>query len=452
MMHTDTKVPNSPESLPEGFKMTELGPLPEEWQVVRLGEVLELIKNGLTRRQSKSPPGLPVSRIETIAEGAINPQKVGYISDLQHWEIDRYRLIKGDILFSHINSEPHLGKTAIYEGEPPILIHGTNLLLLRVRHDFCDPYFANYLTNLYRAKGIFVELAARAVGQSSINQGKLKSLPIPLPPLPEQRAIAHVLRTVQEAKEATERVIAALRELKKSLMQHLFTCGPVPLDQADQVSLKDTEIGPIPQHWQVVRLGEVFEIQQGKSLSPKSRAGTRMRPFLRTANILWGRVDLTHLDEMHFEEAEEKRLALQYGDLLVCEGGDIGRTAMWEGQIAPCYYQNHLHRLRTSRSDISPLFYMYWMDAAWRLQNLYGGAGNKTTIPNLSQSRLASFSIPLPPLSEQQEIVRILQAVDRKMEAEEGRKRALDALFQTLLHELMSGRRRVKFTPENTGR
>jgi type I restriction enzyme S subunit len=204
-----------------------------------------------------------------------------------------------------------------------------------------------------------------------------------------------------------------------------------------------TELAPLPAEWQVVRLGEVFDIQQGKSLSPKSRIGSRKRPFLRTANVFWGYIDLSTVDEMHFEEAEEKRLALKPGDLLVCEGGDIGRTAIWEEQLPICLYQNHLHRLRTCRNDAFPLFFMYWMQTAWTLLGLYGGAGNKTTIPNPSQSRLASFAIPLPPLPEQREIARILQSVDRCIAAEEAYARALGDLFKTLLHELMTARRRV---------
>jgi type I restriction enzyme S subunit len=249
---------------------------------------------------------------------------------------------------------------------------------------------------------------------------------------------------VQEAREATEAVIASARELKKSLMRHLFTYGPVPADQADQVPLKETEIGQVPEHWEVVRLGDLFQAQQGASMSPRRREGQPQYPFLRTLNVLWGRVDLTTLDQMHLTSEELARLSLKAGDLLVCEGGEIGRTALWRGQLELCAYQNHVHRLRAKHQDMIPDLYVYWMQAAMLLFGLYGAEGNRTTIPNLSQSRLSAFPVPLPPLVEQQEITSILSAVDRKIGAEENRKRALEALFKTLLHNLMTGKIRVR--------
>jgi type I restriction enzyme S subunit len=204
-----------------------------------------------------------------------------------------------------------------------------------------------------------------------------------------------------------------------------------------------TELGPLPAHWRVVRLGEVFDILQGKSLSAKQNKGVRPRPFLRTSNVYWGYLDLSKLDVMDFTEEEEQKFALQRGDLLVCEGGDVGRTAMWEGQMQGIYYQNHLHRLRARDNNVNPAFVMYWLQTAFTLLNLYSGSSNKTTIPNLSQGRLAVFLIPLPPLPEQRAIAEALRTVDRKIGAEQARKRALEALFKTLLHELMSGRIRV---------
>ena len=97
----------------------------------------------------------------------------------------------------------------------------------------------------------------------SLQRQDVENLELPLPPLGEQRAIARVLRTVQQAKEATERVIAATRELKKSLMRHLFTYGPVPLQEAGRVPLKETEIGPVPEHWEIVRLGDIADLLSG---------------------------------------------------------------------------------------------------------------------------------------------------------------------------------------------
>jgi type I restriction enzyme S subunit len=251
-----------------------------------------------------------------------------------------------------------------------------------------------------------------------------------------------VLATIQRAVEAQDQLIAATRAFKRALMRHLFTYGAVPPADAARVPLKDTEIGAVPVGWEVVRLGEVFDIMQGKSLSARQNKGLRPRPFLRTSNVYWGYVVLSKLDVMDFSEDEEQKFALREGDLLVCEGGEVGRTAMWEGQMQGIYYQNHIHRLR-AKDKVSPPFVMYWLQTAFTLLNLYSGSSNKTTIPNLSQGRLMAFSIPLPPLPEQRAIARILTAVDAKIAAEEKRKAALQTLFKTMLHQLMTGQIRV---------
>ena len=131
-----------------------------------------------------------------------------------------------------------------------------------------------------------------------------------------------------------------------------------------------TELGPLPKEWLVVELGGVYTIQQGKALSPKHREGKYPFPFLRTANVLWGRVDLSTLDKMDFTLEEREKLRLQPGDLLICEGGEVGRTAIWQGERRNVYYQNHIFRVRALTSNVSPLFHMYWMYAATSYRTL----------------------------------------------------------------------------------
>ena len=203
-------------------------------------------------------------------------------------------------------------------------------------------------------------------------------------------------------------------------------------------ALTVTELGSLPSDWRVQRFDSLFAVQQGKQVSKKNRVGENQRPFLRTKNVFWGHLDLAGLDEMHFTDAEEKRLALQPGDLLVCEGGDIGRTAIWKGELARCYYQNHLHRARLRDDAADSLFALYWLWYAFEIGSVYFGRGNVTTIPNLSQSKLCELPLPVPPLHEQQKIAGVLGVVQQAIEQQERLLQLTAELKKTLLHQLFT--------------
>ncbi|MDR3327369.1 MAG: restriction endonuclease subunit S [Prevotellaceae bacterium] len=199
-----------------------------------------------------------------------------------------------------------------------------------------------------------------------------------------------------------------------------------------------TEIGYFPDNWKIGRIEDYFEIQQGKSVSKANRIGNNQKPFLRTSNLLWGKVILDELDFLHFSDEEEIRYQLHYNDLLVCEGGDIGRTAIWKSELVGCYYQNHLHRLRSTNSNIIPEFVLFWMQYAFLYAKLYYGRANITTIPNLSKSRLSEFEIPVPPLSEQRKIAYLLSTVQKAIEQQDKLIRTTTELKKALMQKLFT--------------
>jgi type I restriction enzyme S subunit len=202
--------------------------------------------------------------------------------------------------------------------------------------------------------------------------------------------------------------------------------------------LQQTEIGEFPLAWEINRIDSAFVIQQGKQVSSRNRAGEHQRPFLRTKNVFWNHLDLSELDEMHFSEAEQSRLELRANDLLVCEGGSIGRTALWNNEVSGCLYQNHLHRLRQKGDKADPQFTLYWLWYAFDIAKLYFGRGNVTTIPNLSQSTLAELPMAFPPLSEQKGIAHTLATVQRAIKAQESIIQTTTELKHALMQKLFS--------------
>ena len=202
--------------------------------------------------------------------------------------------------------------------------------------------------------------------------------------------------------------------------------------------LQQSEIGEYPTAWEIDRLDSAFDIQQGKQVSKKNRDGEHQRPFLRTKNVFWNRLELTDLDQMHFSEAEQSRLELHANDLLVCEEGSIGRTALWKNEVEGCVYQNHLHRLRVKGKKVDPQFGLYWLWYACDIAKLYFGRGNVTTIPNLSQSKLAELPMAFPLLPEQKKIAHILSTVQRAIEAQERIIQTTTELKKTLMHKLFT--------------
>ena len=410
--------------------------LPDSWEKVNLGNALSYIGNGLTDKQNKVNDGYPVTRIETISDDCINADKVGYISTLPEDKIEKYRLCYGDMLVSHINSDPQLGRSVVYEGNPEFLLHGMNLLRMRANTKVLAPFFLNLIFRFYRNRGVFIALASRAVGQSSINQSRMQSLIIPLPPLPEQRAIAHVLQTIQEAKSTRQRELALERERKAALMDYLFSYG------TKDEPRKQTEIGEIPESWEVVRLETVLETTQ-YGLSAKANLKRQGYPLLRMNNLVAGLVDTSDLKHIQLDKEALEKFRLSKGDVLFNRTNSfelVGKTGLFDKE-GDYVFASYLIRLVTDSQVLNSYFlsfYFNWEAIQTRLKRLsFRGAGQS----NISASKLKMFKIPLPSSFEQQKIAEVLCAFDTKIAALEQEAERLDELFHAMLDELMTGQR-----------
>ncbi len=213
-----------------------LAATPSSWAAIPLGETLTKLTNGLVCEQHESPPGIPVSRIETISSSTVNFERVRYVRTAEPEKLKRFFLRPSDILFSHINSDSHLGKAAVFQSKDQLL-HGMNLLVMRFA-DGVDSWFAFHYFNHLRWSGYFVSIAQHAVNQSSLNQGKIEAVPFPLCSFPEQQEIVRLLDQQFEVIDQNEREIdAALKRseaLRQSILKEAFTGRLVPQNPSDE--------------------------------------------------------------------------------------------------------------------------------------------------------------------------------------------------------------------------
>ncbi|AMM58348.1 TPA: restriction endonuclease subunit S [Clostridioides difficile] len=188
----------------------------------RLNEVFEFIRNGASIKQFDTKFGYPITRIETIANSYIDTNKMGYADIKELGKLEDYLLKNGDILMSHINSEKHLGKSAIYEDINKKIIHGMNLLCLRPDKEVCYPKYLNYFFNSNEFRRQLPRIIKKSVNQASFSVNDLKNLKVDLPEMEAQKDISKVLDKAQELIDKRKEQIEALDELVKSRFIEMF--------------------------------------------------------------------------------------------------------------------------------------------------------------------------------------------------------------------------------------
>lgn len=371
---------------------------------VRLGEVLTLV-NGRAYSQSELlEQGTPVIRIQNLNGG-----DKWYFSNLDLPE-DKY-CDHGDLLFAwSATFGPYIwsGGRSIYHYHIWKVIPGPEL----------DKQFAFYLLQSITEK---VKAAGRGISMIHMTKGGMEAWEVTLPPLEEQRRIAAVLDKADELRRKRKRALELLDTLSQSIFLDMFG-DPVSNDR----------------QWPLKMLGEIATSRLGKMLDQKKTVGLENFPYLANYNVQWDRFELRELRQMGFSDDERQEFELVSGDLLVCEGGEIGRCAIWRGEIAGCYFQKALHRVRVDADTCTSEFLLWY----FRFMAERGGLDAHTsaaTIPHLTGVKLRSLCVPLPPIGLQRLFSKIALAIrgqrNRVAESEE----VLASLFASLQHRAFSG-------------
>lgn len=175
-------------------------------------------------------------------------------------------------------------------------------------------------------------------------------------------------------------------------------------------------LGEVPNHWDVGPLKRRYSVTLGKMLQPEAKSEQDVyAPYLRAANVQWGRVDVSDINSMWFSPSETLTLALEKGDLLVSEGGDVGRSALWDGELEDCYFQNSVNRVRP-RENASTAYLYYWM-ATIKAKGYVDVLCNKSTIAHFTAEKVEAVPVPMPPLPEQTAIAAFLDRETAKIDA-----------------------------------
>ena len=386
--------------------------LPNGWEWCNLEDIVCELKYG-TSEKSLSVGKIAVLRMGNITNvGTIDYSNLVYSSNNE--DIKLYSLEKDDLLFNRTNSSEWVGKTAIYKKEQPAIYAG---YLIRIRPILIFSDYLNTVMNSSYYRNWCYNVKTDAVNQSNINAQKLSQLMIPIPPLKEQERIvvevAKWISLIDTIKNSKEDLQTTIKQAKSKILNLAIHGKLVPQDPNDEPAIEllkrinpdftPCDNGHYPAGWQQTILGELFNHNTGKALNSVNRDGV-MKDYLTTSNVYWNKFDFTVIKQMSFKESELDKCTVTKGDLLVCEGGDIGRSAIWNYDYDICI-QNHIHRLRP-KIDLCVPFYYYTL-AYLKENNLIGGKG--IGLLGLSSNALHKIEIPLPPIAEQQRIVQKIE-------------------------------------------
>lgn len=384
---------------------------------------------------------VPFAAMEDIPQGgaylpAFRTKATGAITSGTYFE-------RGDLLVGKITPSFENGKQAWVHALPAEFGYATTEVIpLHPRSDEHDPRLLFFYLLHPDIRHFVAERMEGSTGRQRVPEAVLLDLPFPRLARKNQEATAGTLEAVQLAMATERRGQERAQALKRAAMHTLFTRGLRGEAQ------KETEIGPVPESWEVVEFGSVRQWLQYGTSSRCTHAPTEC-PVLRIPNIEAGRVNAEDLKYATLDPTEANRYRLEDGDLIFIRTNGVverlGTCAVYAGQPSGALFASYLIRARLELGRVQPRFAAYFFGSEIGTSLVASRATPAADGKyNLNTGTIDGLPIPLPPtLDEQREIVAVLDAIDRKIDLHRRKRAVLDELFKALLHKLMTGEIRV---------
>ena len=386
--------------------------VPEGWEWTTINDICSKIGSGSTPRGSNyAKEGIPFFRSQNVYNDGLVYDDIKYISEEVHENMIGTEVRAKDLLLNITGGS--LGRCAIVPDEfqkgnvsQHVCILRTIIVLPAYLHLFIiSDYFA-------------ATMILSGSGREGLPKYSLETMQFPLPPHEEQFRIVTtvdkwftLIDTLESAKEDLQMSIA---QAKSKILDLAIHGKLLPQDPNDEPAIELLKrINPkftpcdnahdtnqLPKSWCWATLGNIFQHNTGKALNKSDSLEGTLKPYLTTSNVYWDSFDFTEVKQMYFKDSEIDKYTVQKGDLLVCEGGDIGRAAIWNYDHDICI-QNHIHRLR-AKGMIDHRLYLYVLMLYKWTDKIHGkGIG----LQGLSSGLLDKLIIPVSPYNEQKRIV-----------------------------------------------
>lgn len=376
----------------------------QEWIELPLLELIEPLESGSRPKGGVRgiDSGIPsVGGEHLTAGGGFNFTKVKFVPKSFYASMRRGHIRRGDILI--VKDGATTGKVALVRDDFPFkeAVVNEHVFIIRPKSDHDCRYIFWYLHSKEGQERVLEHFQGAA--QGGINQQFAPGTLVPIPPTRDDEAkISAQIEGLVEGLQSPLDRLATIPALLKKFRQSVLAAACSGQLTADWRRPDD-----VPQ-WKLVALSDVSSSVLGKMLDKGKNRGTP-KPYLRNINVRWWGFELSDLQMMPFEEKESQRYGLKRGDVLICEGGEPGRCAVWDQDNSDIRFQKAIHRVRCS-NDLNPYFLAIVIrHLAWsgELVNYFTGSG----IAHLTGKSLATVEFDLPPIAEQLEIVRRVESL-----------------------------------------